>query len=233
MSHTPTTPVPVNDADPRRWSMLGLLSLAELLGMSLWFAGSAAAPQLRERWALSGTEVGWLTSAVQLGFVCGTALSAVLNLADVIPARRLFAAAALLGALANAWLAVAHGLADAFASRFLAGACLAGVYPPAMKMAATWFRARRGLAVGTIVGALTIGKAGPYLITALPGADVAFITLIASVSALAAAALVFTGYRDGPFAFSLHGNKTAIFSVVTIKLKSSIMVSKLVKEHVS
>lgn len=201
MSAAPATPLAVHDADPRRWSMLGLLSLAELLGMSLWFAGSAVAPQLRERWALSGTQVGWLTSAVQLGFVCGTALSAVLNLADVIPARSLFASAAVLGAMANAWLAVAHGLPDAFASRFLAGACLAGVYPPAMKMAATWFRERRGLAVGTIVGALTIGKAGPYLVSALPGAGVRFITLLASASALAAAALVFGGYRDGPFKF--------------------------------
>jgi MFS family permease len=172
--------------------------------MSLWFAGSAVAPQLRERWSLSGTEVGWLTTAVQLGFVGGTALSAVFNLADVISARRLFASAAVLGAIANAWLAVAHGFPEAFASRFLAGACLAGVYPPAMKMAATWFRARRGLAVGTIVGALTVGKAGPYLITALPGAGVAFITLLASASAFAAAALVLIGYRDGPYAFEVR-----------------------------
>jgi MFS family permease len=181
--------------------MLALLSLAELLGMSLWFAGSAVAPQLRERWALSGGEVGWLTAAVQLGFVAGTGLSAVLNLADVIPARRFFAAAAVLGAITNAWLAAAQSYPTAFTSRFLAGACLAGVYPPAMKMAATWFRARRGLAVGTIVGALTVGKAGPYLITALPGANVAFITLLASASAAVAAVLVLFAYHDGPFAF--------------------------------
>jgi MFS family permease len=181
--------------------MLALLAVAELLGMSLWFAGSAVAPQLRARWALSGSEVGWLTTAVQLGFVTGTALSALLNLADLVPARVLFATAALLGATANAWLAFAHGLPDAFASRFAAGLCLAGVYPPAMKMAATWFRARRGLAVGTVVGALTIGKAGPYLITAVPGAGVVFITLLASGAAVFAALLVFAGYRDGPFAF--------------------------------
>src|SRR5579862_10023852 len=189
------------DADPERWSILALLAVAELLGMSLWFAGSAAAPQLRERWLLSGEQVGWLTSAVQLGFVAGTAISAALNLADVIPARRLFASAAFLGAVANAWLAVARGLPDAFASRFLAGACLAGVYPPAMKMASTWFRARRGLAVGTIVGALTVGKAGPYLIGAMPEASVAFITLFASASAALAAALVTAAYRDGPYPF--------------------------------
>ena len=169
--------------------------------MSLWFAGSAIAPQLSARWGLTGTEIGWLTAAVQLGFVVGTACSALLNLADVVPARVLFSAAALLGAIANAWLAVAPDYGSAFLSRFLSGACLAGVYPPAMKMAATWFRERRGLAVGTIVGALTIGKAGPYLVTALPGASVAFITLLASSSAVVAALLIFFGYRDGPFAF--------------------------------
>lgn len=197
----PLTAAAEPDADPARWRALALLAVAELLGMSLWFAGSAVAPQLRARWSLSGTEVGWLTTAVQLGFVAGTALSAVLNLADIVPARRLFASAAVLGAIANAWLAVAGGFPEACVSRFLAGAFLAGVYPPAMKMAATWFRARRGLAVGTIVGALTVGKAGPYLVAAFPGADVASITLLASASACAAAAIVSLGYRDGPFAF--------------------------------
>ena len=181
--------------------MLALLAISELLGMSLWFAGSAVASQLRERWSLSGAEVGWLTAAVQLGFVAGTALSAFFNLADLIPARRFFAAAALLGAIANAWLATAHGYPDAFASRFLAGACLAGVYPPAMKMAATWFRSRRGLAVGTVVGALTVGKAAPYLATALPGVSVALIALSASGAAVAAALLVTLSYDDGPYAF--------------------------------
>jgi MFS family permease len=86
-------------------------------------------------------------------------------------------------------------------SRFVAGACLAGVYPPAMKMAATWFRARRGLAVGTIVGALTIGKALPYLAQAIPGLTVRTIGLAASASALLAAALIGLGYRDGPYVF--------------------------------
>lgn len=181
--------------------MLALLSVAQLLGMSLWFAGSAVAPQLQRTWQLDGSEVAWITIAVQLGFVCGTALSALLNLADVVSARVLFASAALLGAAANGGLAVADGLAPVLLSRFLAGACLAGVYPPAMKMTSTWFRERRGLAVGTIVGALTVGKAGPYLIGAFPGVTVAALTLASSVSAVVAAAIIWFGYRDGPFAF--------------------------------
>lgn len=169
--------------------------------MALWFAGSASAPQLAAQWALSDTDVAWLTNAVQLGFVAGTAISAVLNLADLIPARRLFAFAAVAGAAANLPLAFTDSYAVALASRFFAGACLAGVYPPAMKMASTWFRARRGLAVGTIVGALTVGKAVPYLAQAIPGARVEHIAIGASVCALLGAALVYLGYRDGPYAF--------------------------------
>ncbi|HEU4996475.1 MAG TPA: MFS transporter [Gemmatimonadaceae bacterium] len=189
------------DTDPGRWRLLALLAVAELLGMSLWFTGSAVAPQLQQQWALSGSQVAWLTTAVQLGFVAGTAVIAVLNLADIVPSRALFAVSALIGALCNAALLLAGGFFTAQASRFACGFCLAGVYPPAMKMISTWFKARRGLAVGTIVGALTVGKATPYLVHAFPGAGVATIVLAGSVSATIAAALVWFGYRDGPFPF--------------------------------
>jgi MFS family permease len=181
--------------------MLGLLACAELLGMSLWFAGSAAAPLLRVQWSLTDAQVAWLTNAVQLGFVAGTAISALFNLPDILPSGRFFAISALLGAAANAWLPFASSVPQGIASRFLAGAFLAGVYPPAMKMASTWFRDRRGLAVGTIVGALTVGKAGPYLVSALPFAGVGFITALSSGCALLAALIVLFGYRDGPHAF--------------------------------
>lgn len=181
--------------------MLALLSLAELLGMSLWFTGSAVAPELQARWALTEGQVGGLSTAVQLGFVLGTAVSALLNLADILPARRLFAWAAVGGALANAALLGAGGYGAALASRALAGAFLAGVYPPAMKMAATWFRTRRGVAVGTVVGALTVGKASPYLWRLVPDASIADVVFTSSGLALIAAVLIALLWRDGPFAF--------------------------------
>lgn len=193
---------PLADTDPNRWRMLALLAAAELLGMSLWFAGNAVAPALTARWALTGEQVGGLTTAVQLGFVLGTAIIALGNLADIIPARTLFAVCATLGALANAALTLVDSFGAAIVTRVLAGAFLAGVYPPAMKMAATWFRARRGLAVGTVVGALTVGKAGPYLVHALPGISVAAVVLTASASALLAAIIVWLGYHDGPYPFA-------------------------------
>jgi len=169
--------------------------------MSLWFAGSAVASQLAQQWGVGTAEAGWLTTVVQLGFVAGTALSAILNLADIVPSRRLFATAAISGAAANAALTIAPSYEAALALRFITGLCLAGVYPPAMKMISTWFRSRRGLAIGTIVGALTVGKATPYLVHALPGASAAAVLLTASVGAVIAGLLVATGYRDGPFVF--------------------------------
>jgi len=194
--------IPISpDDDPRRWRTLGLLSLAELFGMSLWFAANAVAAQLGARWNLSDSEIGWLTTIVQLGFVVGTATSALFNLADILPARRLFAGSALVGALANALLLVAPSYQAALACRFFTGFALAGVYPPAMKMISTWFRSQRGLAVGTIVGALTVGKAGPYLVHAIPGAGETPVVLSASIAAVMASLLVMLWYSDGPYPF--------------------------------
>jgi MFS family permease len=182
--------------------VLALLAAAEFLGMSLWFTASAVAPQLRVTWDLSAQQAGWLTTMVQVGFVAGTAVAAVLNLADVVPARPYFAVSALLGALVNGMLVVAPGYEAALVLRFLTGFFLAGVYPPAMKMIATWFQSSRGLAIGTIVGALTLGKATPYLTRALEGANLEPVVLAASAGAVLAAGLVGVGYRDGPFPFA-------------------------------
>lgn len=191
----------VQDSDPARWRILGLLAAAELLGMSLWFAASAVSPQLAHRWSLSNSEAAWLTTIVQLGFVFGTGAAALLNLADVLPSRRYFAVAAIAGAAANAGLLVTDRYATALLWRFLTGFSLAGVYPPAMKMASTWFRSRRGLAIGTVVGALTVGKATPYLVHAIPNAGPSAVILAATACALVAAGLVGGFYRDGPYPF--------------------------------
>lgn len=169
--------------------------------MALWFSASAVSAPLAARWALSPAQTGWLTAIVQLGFVVGTATSAVLNLADVVPARRLFALSALAGALANASLLAAPGFSAALASRFVVGFALAGVYPPAMKMVSTWFRSARGFAVGTVVGALTVGKATPYLVQAIEGASVAAVVWTSSLGAVIGALIVAVWYHDGPYPF--------------------------------
>ena len=169
--------------------------------MSPWFSASAVAPHLQSLWGLTATQVGGLTAAVQLGFVAGTALAALLNLADLLPARALFAGSALLAAAANTSLLLADGYAAALPSRFLTGFFLAGIYPPAMKMVATWFREGRGLAIGTLIGSLTLGKALPYFIGVFEGADFRRVVWGTSAAAAGAALLVGAAYGDGPFRF--------------------------------
>jgi MFS family permease len=169
--------------------------------MSVWLAASAVKPALSASLALSPGQAGWLTSGVQLGFVAGTLAAAVLNLADIVPARWYVAISALLAAVANAALLLAGGFTVALLARLATGVALAGVYPPAMKMAATWFRDRRGLAIGTVVGALTAGKALPYLLDGLGTLPLATAVLLPSLAATVAGVLVLIGYRDGPFAF--------------------------------
>lgn len=117
-----------------RWRALALLGAAELLGMSLWFSASAVVPALRSEWRLSESVAGWLTLAVQLGFVAGTLLSALLNLPDVISSRKLFALSAFAGAVVNASFGLfASDFTTGVVLRFLVGVCLAGVYPPGIK----------------------------------------------------------------------------------------------------
>ena len=169
--------------------------------MSLWFTATAVSEELGVRWALSPSQVGWLSTAVNLGFVAGTAVAAILNLADIIRARIYFAVAAGLAALANVGVLAAPGFGAAVALRFATGFLLAGVYPPTMKMAATWFRSARGLAIGTVVGALTVGKAVPYLLKSLPAAGPEVVIPAASAGALGGGLLVLFLYREGPYPF--------------------------------
>jgi MFS family permease len=186
---------------PRRWQALTFLSVAELLGMSLWFSGSAVVPALSAEWRLSPSQINWIAIAVQLGFVAGTLISATLNLPDIISTRRLFAVSAFLGAALNAIFGLyVHDPATAIVLRFATGVCLAGVYPPGMKIMATWFRERRGMALGVLVGALTLGKATPYLVNALGSANwrsnVLFVSLLAVIGGL----IVLFFVADGPYA---------------------------------
>jgi len=184
-----------------KWRTLLLLSLAELLGMAVWFSASAVVPALSSAWALNESERAWLTMSVQIGFVAGAFGSAVLNLADRIPACRLFTVSALLAACVTALIpALAEGIGLALVLRFATGLFLAGVYPVGMKIMATWTKQDRGLGIGMLVGALTLGSAAPHLLNALGGMGDWRLVLylaagLAAVGGLLAAAFV----DEGPY----------------------------------
>jgi MFS family permease len=178
-----------------------LLAIAELLGMSLWFSGSAVVPALTKEWHLSEAAASWLTLSVQLGFVAGTLLSALLNLPDIISPRHLFTLTAIAAAIINAafgWFA--HDATVGVPLRFLTGMFLAGVYPPAMKILATWFRHGRGLALGVLVGALTLGKATPYLVNGIGSGNWRHNVIFVSLLAVVGGVVVLFFVNDGPFA---------------------------------
>lgn len=185
----------------RQWRSLALLTLAELLALAPWFSAAAVAPLIQAEWQLTAGAAAWLTLAVQLGFVVGTLVSGVLNLPDRLDASRLFAVSAAGAALTTAGLAVAaQGPLDGTVLRFLTGAFLAGVYPPGLKLAATWTRRSRGLALSLIVGALTVGSASPHLVRALLDTSWRPVVLVTAGLALVAGLVVLGGVRQGPFA---------------------------------
>jgi MFS family permease len=184
-----------------RWRALVLLSLAEMLALSLWFSASAVLPALSREWSLGDGGRAGLTIAVQAGFIVGTLAAAVTNLPDIVPPRALMMWGAVAGALVNAVLALwVEQLTPALVLRFLTGVCLAGTYPPAMKIAATWFREGRGLAIGLLVAALTVGSAAPHLIRGLTDLPWRHTLLAASVAA-GLGALAVTLVTEGPHRF--------------------------------
>ena len=188
-------------AVPQRWTALALLALAQLLSMSLWFSGSAVLPSLSREWTLDETTIGWLTIAVQVGFVAGTLLSAFLNLPDILTPKYLVTTSAFLGAASNAAFGYyAEGPRLGIALRFLTGMFLAGVYPPGMKILATWFRRSRGMALGVLVGALTLGKASSYLINGIGSANWRHNMIFISLMAVLGGVVTLLFVDSGPYA---------------------------------
>lgn len=178
--------------------MLALVGLAELLAMTPWFSATAVATDLVREFRLDSGQAAWITMGVQGGFVAGTLFSALLNLSDLVSARWVFAAGCLAAAAANAMGTTVTTPAEAVAWRFATGASLALVYPPGMKLVAGWFRERRGLAIGTLIGCLTLGKAMPYLLASISHGSWRSSVLAASAMSLAAAVVVAAFVRDGP-----------------------------------
>jgi DHA1 family inner membrane transport protein len=153
-------------AVPRR--ILPVIVLSQFAGTSLWFAVNAVMPDLQQAWALPAAAVGPLTSAVQLGFVGGTLVFALLMVADRFPPANVFLVCSLLGALANAAILLADGsIAVLLALRLAVGFLLAGIYPVGMKIAAIWYRERLGAVLGILIGALVLGTALPHGLRAL------------------------------------------------------------------
>lgn len=181
--------------------VLFYVSLAVFLATSVWFSGTAAAPLLKTVWNLSDVQMAWLTVAVQVGFILGTFLYSLFNVADIFRARYVFFYSAVLCAVFNGIFAFfCSEIGTAVLFRFLTGMFLAGIYPVGMKLVASWFRTGLGWRLGIMVGALTLGTAFPYLIQALgSGINWKFLTAFASILALIGGLIVLILIPEGPF----------------------------------
>ena len=191
-SHCMTLPVPRH--------VLPVLVLAQFAGTSLWFAVNAVMPDLQREHGWSATLVGQLTSALQLGFIAGTLVFALLSVADRYPPRHVFLACALAGAACTlgAWWQVDNAAA-LMAWRLATGFCLAGIYPVGMKIAAQWYPQGLGRALGLLIGALVLGSASSHALRAL-GSDLPWDWLMPGVALLAATGglLLFASLGEPP-----------------------------------
>jgi len=189
--------------DRARWRVLIMLSLAELLGIALWFSATAVVPALSTEWHLSDAGRAWLTMSVQIGFVVGTLFSALFNIPDLFNSRYVIAVSAFIAATCNGAIGLfVDSIGPALVLRFLTGVFLAGVYPPGMKVMATWFRKGRGMAIGALVGALTVGSASPHLLKVIGHPGWRQLMLTATASAIAAGVICLVFVEDGPYQVS-------------------------------
>ena len=193
----------MTEVQPSKWRALTITGIAVVMSLTTWFSATAVTPELVVAWSLSPGEAGWLTNAVQLGFVLGALGSSLIALSDRVSLTWLMAWASLIGALANAALLLEPGIGWAIALRALTGAALASVYPPSMKFIATYFKTGRGLAMGAMVGALTLGSSLPHLVRAFGGGlDWQITVLATSVLAFGSAGIFAFALREGPYPFA-------------------------------
>ncbi|OSQ46416.1 MFS transporter [Thalassospira sp. MCCC 1A01428] len=167
---------------------VSLITVCQLLALSLWFSATAVLPQLRAEFHLGALQSSLFTSSVVMGFIAGTLISAFLGLADRLDPRRFFALCALVAGTANILiLTVPVDGVVVILLRLLTGMCMAGIYPIGMKMVATWARGDTGFLVGLLVGALTLGSALPHLFSVALPLDWRWVIVAASGSAWLAA----------------------------------------------
>lgn len=185
-----------------RWRMLAVLCPAIVMTMTTWFSATAILPELVAVWHLTPSQAAWLTNGVQIGFVCGALGASGLNLPDLVAPRRLMSVGAALAGLANLSLLAAPSVGTLVLARVVTGLALAAVYPPALKLVSTWFRAGRGLALGALIAALTIGSASPHLLRVVEG-RLAWqgVVLASSLACVAGAVLLGLFGTEGPFRF--------------------------------
>ena len=188
-----------------------LLIVSQYGGTSLWFATNAILSQLQAEHLWLADALGWLVSAVQLGFIIGTLCISITGLTDKFSPSKIFFIGSLLGSIGNVLcLLNQSSFSLMISSRFLTGVCLAAIYPVGMKIASDWREQGLGHWLGALVGALVLGTAFPQALKLFPQfVDAQIMTVLVSVLALVSGVLVLFFIPDGPYRkaaskFSFH-----------------------------
>ena len=183
--------------------VLALISICLIGALGTWFSATVILPELTGRAQLGESQQVWLTNAVQLGFVLGAVLIAFFNISDSMSLTVLIALSCTLAALANLLLLWTDTPFGSITLRLITGAALSGVYPPVVKLIATWFQKGRGIAMGIIIGALTVGSAMPHLFRAIAAeANWMFVIWASSLTTFLAGLIFLFFMSEGPFAFA-------------------------------
>lgn len=191
--------------------ILPVIVFAQFTGTSLWFAGNAVVPELIEELNLLEMFVGFITMAVQSGFIIGTLVFAFLSIADRFSPVKVFLVCAILGALFN-WLTVySSNFTEVMLARLFTGFFLAGIYPVGMKISSDWHKEGLGKALGYLVGALVLGTAFPHLLKYLGGElNWRFVMTGTSVLSVAGGLLLYFTVADGPYGSNSGAFKPAM-----------------------
>lgn len=177
-----------------------LIVLSQFACTSLWFAGNAVITDIVSEYGLKANALGYITSAVQFGFITGTLLFSIFTISDRFSPSRVFFISAVMGALANLIIFITDTTAGLVLSRYITGLCLAGIYPVGMKIASDYHEKGLGKALGYLVGALVLGTAFPHLLkatgTSLPWK---YIMVCTSAMAMTGGTLILLFVPDGPY----------------------------------
>lgn len=180
--------------------ILPVIVFSQFAGTSLWFAGNAVVPDLISELGLEVSAVGYITMAVQAGFIIGTLIFAILNVADRISPVKVFLACSFLGALFNVLTILGENYFGVMSARLLTGFFLAGIYPVGMKIASDWHKEGLGKALGYLVGALVVGTAFPHFLKYAGGElPWRFVLISTSVLSFSGGLLLYLTVEDGPF----------------------------------
>ncbi|OIJ15587.1 MFS transporter [Anaerobacillus arseniciselenatis] len=195
------------------------ISIAQLFALSLWFSATVIIPDLKLNWTLSPISEALITASVPLGFIFGAFFSAYFGLADRFNARKIFALSAIIGAAINGLLIFSSSALIAILLRFFTGVTLAGVYPIAVKLLALWFPKKRGLAIGILIAALTLGSALPHFIVIFfANFHWQSVIITSSLMAIFASVIMYFIVKDAP----TKAKKT----VVSLKLLKEVVKNK-------